>query len=434
MDVNSAVYSNALSVDPYWWEAAPRRDYPAPGLPAATDIAIVGSGYTGLSAALTLARAGRSVAVFEAREIGYGASTRNGGAVGETLRHSYTTLIARVGRERAIALYRGVREARAFVEHLITSEGIDCRFARVGRFIGAHRTQDYESMARDVEARKRDLGLDADMVPRASVRDAIGSDAYYGGRIIHTDANLHPGLFHQGLLERARAAGAMLFPHTPVLAVQREGARFSVATERGTVSAAQVIVATNGYTGPLSGWLRRRLLPIQSQIIATEPLPRATIERLVPQDRQLGDTRKLHNYYRTSPDGTRILFGGRAGANELTDRVKSAEHLRRQMIGVFPELAQTKITHAWAGFIAYTFDALPHSVEHDGIHYSAGYCGSGVAMAPYLGHQTALKILGSPAAATPFDHNYRTMPGYTGTPWFMPAAVWTLSVRDRWRI
>lgn len=426
--------SDAVNFDSYWREAAPRRDYPIPALPSTADVAIVGSGYTGLSAALTLARAGRSVVVLEAREIGHGASTRNGGAVGETLRHSYTTLVARLGRERALALYTGVREARAYVEQLITREGIDCHFARVGRFIGAHRPADYDAMARDAQARKRDMGLDADMVPHADMHNAIGSDAYFGGRIIHSDANLHPGLFHQGLLDRALSAGVLIVPQTPVTAVQRDGARFSVTTVRGALFAGQVVIATNGYTGPESAWLRRRLIPIQSQIIATEPLPRATVERLVPQRRQLGDTRRLHNYYRTSPDGERILFGGRAGANELNDRVKSGGQLRRQMTGIFPELETVKITHAWAGFIAYTLDALPHRVEHDGIHYSAGYCGSGVAMAPYLGHHTALKILGSPQAATPFDGAYRTLPGYSGTPWFLPAAVWALGLRDRLRV
>ena len=405
-----------------------------PALPATADVAIVGSGYTGLSAALTLARAGRSVIVLEAHEIGHGASTRNGGAVGETLRHSYTTLIDKLGRSRAIALYKGVREARAFVEQLITDEGIECCFTRVGRFVGAHRRGDYESMARDLEARKRDIGLDADMIPQAEMQKAIGSQAYFGGRIIHSDANLHPALFHQGLLERVVAAGVAVVPQTPVAAIVREGARFSVVSSRGTIAADKVIVATNGYTDVASTWLRHRLIPIQSQIIATAPLPRETIERLIPQGRQLGDTRKLHNYYRTSPDGTRVLFGGRAGANELKDRHKSAELLRQQMIGIFPQLGDVEVTHAWAGFIAYTFDALPHMTEHDGIHFSAGYCGSGVAMAPYLGHKTALKILGAPEAKTPFDSAYRTMPGYFGTPWFMPAAVWWLGVRDRLRL
>jgi len=426
-------YDNASS-DPYWWEAAPRRDYPVLPLPSRTDVAIIGSGYTGLSAALTLARAGRSVLVLEAREVGHGASTRNGGAVGETLRHSYTTLTKRLGRERALAYYTGVREARGYVEQLARSEGIDCHFKRVGRFVGAHRPADYTAMARDLEARKRDLGLDADMVPQTDVREAIGSSAYCGGRIIHSDANLHPALLHQGLLERALATGVSIAAQTPVTAVRREVDGFTVATIRGGVRADAVIVATNGYTGPESAWLQRRLIPIQSQIIATAPLPRETMQRLIPRSRQLGDTRRLHNYYRTSPDGDRILFGGRAGADELDDRHKSAEQLRQQMIGIFPELAQVKITHAWAGYIAYTFDALPHMVEHDGIHYSAGYCGSGVAMAPYLGHKTALKILGSPEAATPFDCDYRAMPGYTGAPWFLPAAVWMLGVRDRLRV
>jgi glycine/D-amino acid oxidase-like deaminating enzyme len=158
------------------------------------------------------------------------------------------------------------------------------------------------------------------------------------------------------------------------------------------------------------------------------------MERLIPLHRQMGDTRRLHNYFRISPDGTRILFGGRAGAAELADRLRSGTYLRRQMLNVFPELASAKITHAWAGFIAYTFDSLPHIAVHNGVHYAAGYCGSGVAMAPYLGHKIALKLMGSPAAVTPFDCPYKTFAGYTGTPWIMPAVVWYNGLRDRWRL
>lgn len=428
------VYSSDVSLEPYWWDSAPLRATEPVHIGREVDVAVIGSGYTGLAAALTLARAGRSVTVFEAGRIGHGASTRNGGAVGGTLRISFAAMLRRFGQQRAVALYTGVTEARSFIEHLIEREGIKCHYARVGRFVGAHRPVDYEAMAHDLTLRKRLVGFEADMVPGAEMQQVIGTDAYHGGRLMHGDGNLHPALFHQGILDRALSAGAVVAAETPVRSVRRERERFELALDGRRLVAREVIVATNGYTGKLSPWLARRLIPIQSQIIATAPLPANTIERLIPQRRQIGDTRRLHNYYRTSPDGTRILFGGRAGAGELDDRRRSGLHLRAQMLDIFPELAGVEITHAWAGFIAYTFDALPHLTVDDGIHYAAGYCGSGVAMAPYLGHKIALRVLGSPEATTPFCSPYSTFPGYGGKAWFMPAVTWYYGMRDRMRI
>jgi glycine/D-amino acid oxidase-like deaminating enzyme len=418
---------------PYWWETAPPCRDPAPDIPHEIDVAIVGSGYTGMSAALTLSRAGRSVVVFEQGDIGCGASTRNGGAVGDTLRISFSKMLDKFGHGRAVAFYQGVREAREYLELLIEREGIECHYARVGRFIGAHKPADYEALARDLEVRHRMIGFDAEMVPEKDVREVIGSDVYHGGRLVHTDGNLHPALFHRGLLIRAIEAGALVAPQTPVVRISRADARFRVEFGGGSLRARDVIVATNGYTGRASSWLSRRLIPIQSQIIGTAPLAGALVERLIPKRRQMGDTRRLHNYFRTSPDGTRILFGGRAGAGAASNPERSALHLHRQMVDVFPALAGARITHAWSGYIAYTFDSLPHMTAHDGMHYVAGCCGSGVAMAPYLGHKAALKVLQSPEAATPFDQAYATFPGYGGKPWFLPAVYWYFGLRDRYR-
>ncbi len=427
-------FSDDVKVTPYWWEEAPLTVVEQQALPQRADVVIVGAGYAGLSAAITTAEAGLDTLVIEAKAPGEGASTRNGGAVGETLRISYSTMSREWGTQRADAFYLAVREAREHLESLVGEGGIACHYARVGRFIGAHKPQDYESLARDLEVRRKAIGFDAEMVPASEVHSMIGSDAYCGGRLIKSDANLHPGLFHRGLLRRALAAGVRVVAQTPVTAYEKSGADFRVATARGEVRARQLVIATNGYTESLSPWLARRIIPIQSQIIATEPLAPDVIERLIPKRRQLGDTRKLHNYFRTSPDGTRILFGGRAGATETEDRLKSASALRLQMIDVFPELAKVRITHAWAGFIAYTFDSLQHMAMKDGIHYVGGCCGSGVALQPYLGHKTGLKILGRKEAETPFDRVAKTMPGYTGWPWFMPIVLFYYGMRDRLRM
>lgn len=425
--------ADLLGSEPYWWREAPRS--PAATqieLPNAADVVIIGSGYAGVSAARTLAAHGRDVVVLEQGRIGEGASTRNGGAVGETLRMSFSKLKRKFGEQTATDLYLATREARAFIEDLIARESIDCAYQRCGRVICAHREADYESLARDLEERRRAIGFDADMVPRSDLPSVVGSDAFAGARVIHSDGNLHPGLFHDGLVRLAKTAGARFSAGTEVCHVRTDTSRvFRLDTTRGSITARDVVIATNGYTGSHFSWLARRIMPLQSQIMATEPLPRETLESLIPLGRQMGDTRKLHNYWRISPDGERLLFGGRAGAAETRDRGKSIERLRAQMLTTYPVLDRVAITHAWAGYIAYTFDALPHIGQHQGVHYIGGCCGSGVAMQPYLGHQTALKVLGETGRRCPFDTAYKTVPGYFGKPWFMPAVIALLGVMDR---
>ena len=428
--MDTSFYSEDVKFTPYWWEAAPRVPTPDLALPPSADVVIVGSGYSGLSAALTLARAGRDVLVLEREDPGFGASSRNGGAFGASLRISFATMVGKFGLEQATAYYRGAREALATLASVIEEEKIDCHFRRVGRFTGAHRPADYESLARDLDLQRKHLGFDGEMVPRGEQRRYIGTDHYHGGRFTAWDGNLHPGLYHSGLLARVRDAGATVIGRAAVTAIARDGDGFVVSARGAGVRAKQVMVATNGYGGALSPWLKRRLIPLQSQIIATEPLEPELMAKLMPGARQLGDTCKLHHYYRTSPDGRRILFGGRAGQREVDDPRSSGTHLYRRLVALFPELKGVRITHSWAGFIAYTFDHLPHMAEHDGIHYAAGYCGSGVAMATYLGRKTALKMIGSPDAANAFDTAHPTRPLYTGRPWFMGPIIWYKGLQD----
>jgi glycine/D-amino acid oxidase-like deaminating enzyme len=286
---------------------------------------------------------------------------------------------------------------------LIEREGIACEFRRVGRFRGCMQPAHYESMARGMEDLKRFAGVDFEMVPRAEQHREIGSDRYFGGSVLPNDAALHPGLYHQGLLRCARAAGATLLPNTPVTGLAREGDRSLLTTARGAVVARNVIIATNGYTTRALPWVRRRIIPIGSAIIATEELSAERIARLMPSGRVYGNTARVFHYFRPSPDGRRMLWGGRVGRLAAQDSTAAYRHLRNDMITVFPDLADARVTHCWSGWIGYTFDTMPHIGCHDGIHYATGYCGTGVSRATYFGHKVALKVLGSAEGSTAFD-------------------------------
>lgn len=414
-----------LKTYPYWWEAAPRPDIELNELPRDVDALIVGGGFSGLGAARVLAQAGKSVLVCEAGITGYGASTRNGGMLGPSFHKlGVKGLTARYGKERTNAILRQSIGFVDFLRTLIEIEDIDCDFRQTGRFRCASRPSHFEQMARDVETQVETTGIDAQMVPRARVREEIGSDRFHGGVRYRIDAGLHPGKYHDGMVRVARGAGAMYAPKTNVMKIERLTSGFRVSTTRGDVAAGQVAICTNGYTGCVTPWFRRRLIPIRSAMIATEEIEPELLDRLMPTRRMYGDSRRVMAYYRPSPDGKRILFGGRA-AGPGDRPQENAQDLRGMMLDVFPELECIRITHSWSGFVAYSFDHAPHLGEHDGLFYAMGYCGSGVARASFFGTKLGHKMLGNEEEGrTAFDDlPFETRPLYTGTPWFLPALV-----------
>ena len=416
---------------PLWWDHVPRPALPEAALPATVDVLVIGAGYTGLHAALQTARGGRSTLVIDAEDAGWGCSTRNGGQVSTSIKPGYDELARRHGPQRAFDILREGQKSLAWIADFIGKEGIDCDFGQVGRFHAAHNAAQYEALATKVTQQPKGLEVRAHVVTRSEQRSELGSDAYWGGVVYEQHCSVHPARYHQGLLERALAAGVQMAPRCPASAIDKQGQRFQVRTARGSVVARNVVVATNGYTGRLTPWLQRRVIPIGSYMIATDPLPDGMMDYLIPKNRIVSDTRKVVYYYRSSPDRQRILFGGRVSHRETDPRV-SGPKLHADMVKLFPELASVRISHSWCGFVAYTFDELMHLGQHDGLHYAMGYCGAGVGTASYFGMRIGQQVLGLQEGRTALDDlAFQTRPLYTGNPWFLAPSVAYYRWRDR---
>ena len=429
--MNTSAVMDDCKLSPYWWEQVPRPRLPDRALPKTVDVAVIGAGYTGLHAALQTARGGRTTIVFDAEDAGWGCSTRNGGQISTSIKPSFEQLARRHGSQRAFEILKEGQRSLDWIADFVRSEAIDCDFGQVGRFHAAHNAAQYEALGARIASQPKGLEVDAFMLTRAQQRSELGSDAYWGGVVYTRHCSVDPARYHQGLLERVLSAGAQLAPNCAVTGIEKQGALFRISTPRGSVVARDVVVATNGYTGGLTPWLQRRVIPIGSYMIATEALPEGLMDRLIPKNRIVSDTRKVVFYYRASPDRQRILFGGRVSHQETDPRV-SGPKLHADMAAIFPELATVRISHSWCGFVAYTFDELMHLGKHDGLHYAMGYCGAGVGTASYFGMRIGQQVLDLKEGQTALDGlAFQTRPLYSGNPWFLAPSVAYYRLRDR---
>ena len=418
---------------PFWWEAHKPTALPEIELPKSVAVAIVGAGYAGLSAALELARNGVECLVLDAAEPGFGASTRNGGLVSGGVNVGKRIINLALTADEAKPFMNDAVDAFTNIETLITKNKIDCGWTKAGYFLGAWCQSHYDAMAKKVDLLNGEAQSGAFMVPRDRQREEIGSDYYCGGMVVARAAHLHPALYYKGLLDLAQKAEIKIASRTPVDGLSQEaGGQWQVKTPRGIIRAGHVIIATNGYTGDVTPQLKRRVVPVGSYLIATEELSPEMVASLSPNNRSFADTRRVLTYFRMSPDGKRMIFGGRAKFG-FSDPVETAPLLYRFMCDRFPQLQGTKITHAWTGNVAFTMDELPHMGVHEGLHFALGCNGSGIAMMSYLGRETARKIMGTSNRRVAFDMpEFPTHPLYNGNPWFLPLVGTWFRTADWW--
>ncbi len=430
---NQDIFSSSFKATPYWWEDwAPTNLDLADPLPSKSSIAIVGAGYTGLSAALELRKHGIDVIVLEKGQLGCGASTRNGGGVSGGVNIGKKLS----GRRREYApgekerIMGEAAQAYGFVENLIAAQGIACHWQNHGRFVGAWTPEHFKKQAASVKSLNELAMSGSYMVEKKDQRTEIASDIYFGGQIISRSSTIHPSLYYEGLLKLCLQAGVRFFPETEVTALQGREGSWLLKTTKGNVSADQVVIATNGYTGDVTPELKRRIIPIASNVIVTAPLPADLANSLLPKKRMVNDSLRIRSYFRMTPDGTRLLYGGRGkfGWGDVSDNSRALYAL---MVERLPQLSEVKIDYAWSGNVAFTLDATSHFGKLDGLHYILGCNGSGVAMMTYLGYQAAQKIAGVQEKPSVFDSSIPGSVMYNGNPWFLPYIGTFFKVLDR---
>jgi len=391
----------ALKLQSLWSATAPAGPRCDP-LTAAqrAQAAVIGAGYTGLSAALHLAEAGREVVVVEAADIGERASGLNGGQVIAGVKPDPDTL------ERLLGPYAGGRLVATtgtgpdLVFELIARHGIECEAKRTGWLQPATSVAALEQLARRVEQWLR-RGAPVSLLSRSEVLQLTGSAIYCGGLLDRRGGTVQPLAFVRGLAQAVLRAGGRIHTHSPALRLTRRAGSWSIDTPQGSVSAPVVIIATDAYTDAVSEELRRTMVPVPSFQVATAPIPAELRSTILPEGQAASDTWHLLRYFRLDAGG-RLVLGSR-GTFSQSPQLRDAQYHYHAVHEIYPQLKGIPFEYHWGGLVAMTQDQLPHLHEPaPGLLAGLGYNGRGVAMATVMGRLLARRALGAQVAELGF--------------------------------
>ena len=412
-----------MRYESFWQSTAPVFDGAAAGPVEGTyDVAVVGGGFTGLSAARRLAMGGAKVVLLEADRVGAGGSGRNGGHLNNGIAHGYADAEKHFGAERAKALYLAYDAAIEEIERVIAEEGISCDFRRSGKLKLASKPSHVAGLRANFERIHAAVDPDTAFLEAKDLAGEIGSPAFHAAMRYDKSAMMHMGRYVHGLAEAVIRRGATIFEKAPVTARRTIAGGTELTTPRGTVTAKTVMVATGAYTPSTFAYHRRRLISVGSFIVATRPLTEAEIAATMPGNRTCVTSFNIGNYFRLAPDN-RLIFGGRARFSAVSDQTSDAKsgHILRASLGrIFPQLGEIELEYCWGGLVGMTADRFPRAGFADGVFYAMGYSGHGAHMANLMGTIVADEILGR-ATPNPLQGlSWPAIPFYSGKPWFLP--------------